>query len=224
MNPFLLQPVPTGDAQLRYERLSATPASTTWFDISASGNNGTASDAAIFSDFGFDGVADHVTAGAANICADMSEKFTITFWYKRNTTGVTGYSTIMQTRDADGGWTSRDLSLGAVADFSWETASGAPTSAFGAVIVGDDSNWHFGSFVWEPAAVGANKTITGYNNGVVYATHTKTFGSNDGGPLKIGRGNSFFFYGNMDTVRVYPRALSADEIKRDYYAGKPAHP
>lgn len=216
------RPDVTGDAQLRYERLSASPSSTTWYDITASANNGTASDAAIFSDFGFDGVADHVTAGAANICADMSETFTVTFWYKRNTTGVTGYSTIMQTR-ATGGWLLRDRSPGSVADFTWETGSSGVTNVFGTVIPGDDSNWHFGSVVWEGAAAADPKTITGYNNGTAYAAHTKTFGNDDGVAIKIGRGNSFFFYGNIDTVRVYPRALSADEIARDYYAGKPTH-
>ena len=33
-----------------------------------------------------------------------------------------------------------------------------------------------------------------------------------------------FFQGQIDTGRFYSRALSADEILRDYYAGKPAHP
>jgi len=33
-----------------------------------------------------------------------------------------------------------------------------------------------------------------------------------------------YFTGDIDTGRFYGRALSADEILRDYHAGKPAHP
>ena len=45
-------------------------------------------------------------------------------------------------------------------------------------------------------------------------------------PWEFGRRQDADDYltGNMDTVRFYSRALSADEILRDYHAGKPAHP
>ena len=42
MNSFLLQPVPTGDAEVRLERLSADSSTGTWHDITANSNNGTA--------------------------------------------------------------------------------------------------------------------------------------------------------------------------------------
>lgn len=215
-------PTVTGDATLRLERLSATAASTTWFDISASGNNGTATDAAIFTDFGFDGVTDSVELSALDASADLSQPFTVAFWYKRNITGATGASTLIGNRKLSpaGGWLVRDLSGGGLADFSWETSLG-PTTNYGTILPGTDGNWHLACIVWAP---GSPNTVTAYADGVVYQTRTSTAGNSTGQAMWIARSFYNYFYGNFDTVRVYPRALSADEIIRDYHAGKAAHP
>lgn len=209
-------------AGLRCERYSASPASTTWHDVTASANNGTATDAAIFTDFGFDGVTDSVELSALDASADLSQPFTVAFWYKRNITGATGASTLIGNRKLSpaGGWLVRDLSGGGLADFSWETSLG-PTTNYGTILPGTDGDWHLGCIVWAP---GSPNTVTAYADGVVYQTRTSTAGNSTGQAMWIARSFYNYFYGNIDTVRVYPRALSADEIKRDYYAGKPVHP
>jgi hypothetical protein len=62
-----------------------------------------------------------------------------------------------------------------------------------------------------------NKTDVGGGGVMVHSTHDNTMGRNATGPPAA-------FSGRLDTARYYGRALSADEILRDYHAGKPAHP
>ena len=216
------QPVVTGDAALRLERLSATTASTTWYDISASGNNGTAADAAMFSDFYFDGIVDEVLTSSTEPSADLQSDWTLTFWHKRDTTILTGFNTIMQTRTETppGGWILRDRDNSpALANYSFEIISpyviGAP------LVVGTDADWHFAAIVY---TAGSPNNIKGYSDGALLTSYNNINTNIAGTVLQIGKGNSFRFAGNIDTVRSYARTLSADEILRDYHAGKVAHP
>jgi hypothetical protein len=215
------QPTPTGDAELRLERLSATTASTTWYDISASGNNGTAADADMFSDFYFDGIVDEVLTASTEPSADLQSDWTLTFWYKRDTSILTGFNTLMQTRTETppGGWILRDRDNSpALANYSFEIRDpyviGAP------LVVGTDADWHFAAIVY---AAGSPNNITSYSDGVLFTSYNNINTNIAGTVLQIGKGNSFRFAGNIDTVRSYARTLSADEILRDYYAGLVDH-
>ena len=215
-------PIVTPGPQLRLERYSAVSGNATWHDISANGNNGTAADAAMFSDFYFDSIVDQVLTGSTEPSGDFSGNFTLTFWYKRDTTVATGFSTLMQTRRAgpNGGYILRDRDNSpAVADYTFEIVDpyqiGLPS------VKGTDANWHFAALVW---TLGTPNAMTSYIDGAAYATTTTANNPSAGGVLQIGRGNFYRFAGNMDTVRSYARALSADEILRDYHAGKATHP
>ena len=212
---------PTGDAALRLERVSATPASTTWFDVTANGNNGTAADAAMFSDFYFDGIVDEVLTGSTEPSADLQSDWTLTFWHRRDTTILTGFNTIMQTRSAapPGGWILRDRDNSpALANYSFEIVDpyviGAP------LVVGTDADWHFAAIVY---TAGSPNNIKGYSDGALFTSYNNINTNIAGTVLQIGKGNSFRFAGNIDTVRSYARVLSADEILRDYHAGIPSH-
>ena len=216
------QPVITGDAELRLERLSANTGSATWHDISASGNNGTASDPAIFSDFGFDGVVDNVQVAAVNVMADFTKDWSLAFWYKRTIPGLT-QSTIFDTRTVPaggsaGGFTLRDNGAGTYDDFDMSVYN--PTYQALDMSPGTTADWYFSVITFE-SGVGW-KTYAGA--GVLFKTLNTANVNGAGSPLRIGTGTYNKFEGNIDTVRVYPRVLSVDEIKRDYYAGKTAHP
>ena len=222
MNPLLLQPVVTSDASFRLERLSAVPTSVTWNDISATGNNGTAADAAMFSDFYFDSIVDEVVMASADPSADFTSDWSLAFWYKRDTSIATGYNTLMQNRRAapNGGFILRDRTdPSPPADYSFEVVS--PYQNMGTLVTGADANWHFGVVVWTP---GSPNTVKSYIDGVFHKSITTANAPVAGGPLQIGKGFYYRFAGNMDTVRSYSRALSPDEILRDYHAGKVAHP
>ena len=212
---------PTAGALLRYERSSASTASTTWYDLSPSGNNGTAADANMFADFYFDSVVDQVIATSAGPSADFGSKWSLALWYKRDTSIATGYNTLMQNRVAgpNGGFILRDRTdPSPPADYSFEIVS--PYQNMGTLVAGTDANWHFAVVVWTP---GSPNTIASYIDGVFHKSITTANTPAAGGPLQIGKGFYYRFAGYIDTVRSYARALSADEILRDYNAGKAQH-
>lgn len=213
-------PSVSGGAELRLERGGASTASVTWHDSSGKGNNGTAADAAMFADFYFDSIVDEVITAQPEPSHDFSSDWTLALWYKRDTSIATGYNTIIQTRVAgpNGGYIFRDRNTAAVGDYSFEVLS--PYQILGTAIAGTDSDWHFACLVW---TVGSPNRLNAYIDGAPYASLSTASAPVNGGVLQIGRGNYYRFSGYLDTVRSYPRALSADEIARDYNVGKVQH-
>ncbi len=226
--PTIGNPVPvgtlpiSGEAGLRLERQSANTDSVTWYDISGNGNNGTAADANMYSDFFFDSIVDQCLTGSTEPSADFTATWTLTFWYKRSFGAATGFSTIMQTRRSgpNGGYILRDRdNTPAPKSFHFEILD--PYQIGSQLVKGDDENWHFAAITWTPGA--PSNTAASYIDGAAFASFTTPNDPAAGGVLQIGKGNFYRFCGNIDTVRSYARALSIDEIKRDYNAGKVAH-
>lgn len=228
------QPDVTGGAHLRLERLSANASSTTWHDITASGNNATATDAAIFADFNFDGVTDSVQVAGPDPSGDQSQDFSFAFWYRR-TLDTVQQSTIADNRaplpaGQDGGWTLRDNQKTLpdppgpppynYSDYFLSVYTTFGNYNISNVAPGTDSNWHYAVIVWEN---GYGWRF--YADGAKYLPDATTFtvANVDGSPMRIGRGAYNHYSGYIDTVRVWPRILSPDEILRDYHAGKAAH-
>jgi len=176
----------------------------------------------MFSNFYFDGIVDEVLTATPEPSANLQSDWTLTFWYKRDTTILTGFNTLMQTRSGapPGGWILRDRDNSpALADYSFEIVDpyviGAP------LVIGTDADWHFAAIVY---TAGSPNNIKGYSDGALLTSYNNSNTNISGTVLQIGKGNSFRFAGNIDTVRSYARTLSSDEILRDYYAGKVAHP
>ena len=148
------------------------------------------------------------------------------FWYKRDLTVAQGFNTIMQTRTSgpNGGYILRDRvnstppTPADLADWSFEVVS--PYQILGTAIAGTDGDWHFACAVW---TVGSPNRLNTYIDGVPYASLSTTNSPVNGDVLNIGRGTYYRFAGYLDTVRSSPRALSADEIARDYNVGKVQH-
>lgn len=65
---------------------------------------------------------------------------------------------------------------------------------------------------------GVNDILKGYKNGQLQYTYNTGIYSNFGHAVKIGMNgvNNWYFTGLIDEVRIYNRALSAEEIKRHY--------
>ena len=238
ISTLTLQPTVTGDAALRLERLSANSSSTMWNDITTNGNNATATDAAIFADFNFDGVTDSVQVAGPDPSGDQSQNFSFAFWYKR-TLDTVERSTIADNRaplpaGGDGGWTFRDNAATPVPPggppppppYNYSDYFLSVYTVFGNynisnVAPGTDNNWHYAVVVWE-----SGYGWRFYADGAKYLPDatTSTVANVDGSPMRIGRGAYNHYSGSIDTVRVWPRILSPDEIARDYYAGKVTHP
>ena len=214
------QPVPTGDAAARLERLSATVASTTWYDITVNGKNGTANSATLYSDFQFNGVDTQVDTSIEAPLTDSSNPWTLQAWVTRSASSL---AEMFEVRDGSG-WVLRDNPTGAGSeeiDFATFSPGFAVSNDVFPSLLG--GAWHHLAMTWTP---GAPATLSCYANGALYATKTPA-SYPAAGNLTIGNGpgsGNNNYNGKIDTVRVYSRALSPDEILRDYYAGKPAHP
>jgi len=224
------QPDVTADAEVRLERLSADPSSGLWNDITSNGNNGTATTPSTLADFYFNATGasgnEMVDLASTNSVCDPTASFTITCWAKNESDA--GDSVILlatrQQTSSSKGWKVQDFP-GASPDPDYEWVStNAAAARFGPLLpeaIG--AGWKFFAVTWEP---GTPNVVKGYADGALYGTvNPGTFDATTQ-PLRLFRGiypgNSWTGY--FDTVRVYNRILSPDEILRDYNAGKPAHP
>ena len=221
MNPLLLQPVPTGDATARYVRLSH--GAPKWLDLMPTPANGDdggsflgAPPAAAWPVF--DGAAFVDVGQPAKL--NFAGAFSIGFWVKQDPTapGPTWERVIAR----PGAYLGNEVdSDGKIAGFLYRTVGGTSSATTGPNAV---NNWYYVTYVNE----GTGNDLVMYVNG---AEGKRTVGG--GGimtaaavDLYLGNQPSLVsgFQGLLDTVRFYSRALSPDEILRDYYAGQPAHP
>lgn len=188
-------------------------------DASGNGNNGAlllgaTGNIATTTTFGkigqallFDGVNDYVDLGSSSIYSP--ERITVSAWVNRNTLNARVVSKDNSARDYELKITSSDT-----VEFTvWNQAGSAATVNSGSVI---GSGWHHIAGTWDGLKVRT------YLDGVNQASADLAGSSvHSGSELYIGtRGTNEFFNGALDDVRVYNRALSAEEIKRLYTAGQ----
>jgi hypothetical protein len=187
---------------------------TTATDSSVNANNGTLTNGPtwgtghIGGDVVFDGVDDYVDAGAFT---DLTGNFTVSTWMY-----ITGTTGVVQDLVSKFGGTA------ATTNFLMEVNSGGTSVSF---FVGDGNpgnaasatvslgQWYFVTGIWD----GTNTKI--YLNGSFIANATTPLTPDVSGThLFIGsRSSSFrFTKGSIDEVRVYNRALSADEVSQLY--------
>jgi hypothetical protein len=213
-SPFTLQPMPTGDAAMRLEQLSASVSNVVWNDITTNNKNGTANNATLYSDFQFNGINNVVTTALEAPLLPATSEWTLQTWITQTSAAA---GTIANTRDGNNGWAFRDAPSGSGLDFT-----PFPFSANHLITPPlDNGDWYHVALTWTP---GSPATLKSYVNGVLNTTVTPSDYGAAGIPLAIGSGTAGFYTGKIDTVRVYARNLSADEILRDYYAGRLAHP
>ena len=226
MNPFLLQPVPTGDATARYERLSH--GGTTWYDLMPTPANGTdGTIGAAFTWPAFNGESFVSFGDPAKL--QFATDFSIVAWYRQSIDPPTQGNERIVSRDSIGGarcfLMSQADNTGLAQGFIFNNIGNVNPIASGTYNTG---TFHMAVLVNDAS----NTNAYYYVDGIVRATKI-----GQGGPVsswgtidtEAGRhqlpGNlTDYFTGDIDTVRFYGRALSPDEILRDYHAGKPAHP
>ena len=238
-SPFTLQPTPTADAEARLERLSADSSTGTWHDITANGNNGTAllrvgaswiPYPSTLVDFYFNEAGKNaneiVDLANTNSACDPTASFTITCWAK-NLSAAGDNVVLLATRqetNSSNGWKLQDFPIANPnPDYEW-VSTNAASSAFGPLLPQNiGTGWAFFALTWQP---GTPNIVNGYADGALFGTVNPGAFDATTQPLRLFRGlytgNSWTGY--LDTVRVYGRILSPDEILRDYHAGKPAHP
>ena len=187
-------------------------------DLSGNANTGTATDTTIVDGvFGkarsFDGVDDYVTA--ANLaCITKSGTYTIEMWLYPTSAAPSSTATILEnshdTSDRNAiaitSHTPPYITFGYYDGTSWYSAAGTVSL----------DQWH------HIAARDIAGALSIYIDDVLHAVATAPYGSGDSTKLWIGRDGGpvrDYYEGRVGGVRVYSRALSADEIYLHYLAG-----
>ncbi len=184
-------------------------------DKTGNGNTGTLTNGPTWSagKFGkglsFDGSDDYVNVGA-NEAINSAGSFTLSAWI--NPTSFADYRTIL-VEGVGGGYSSGyrmliDTNAKLTCQTGDSNASTQPSSASISVGV-----WSHVSCVWN----GTNKTW--YINGAQDSTSAATYNRDVSPAAYIGRSttaSNYPFYGSIDDVRIYNRALSAQEVSNLY--------
>jgi hypothetical protein len=224
-------PVVTGDPSLWFSNQSGDEASSTWHDISGNGNNGTANNAgACLANYYFrggnlgSGTDDFVTTAYAGNIITATQPWSLEGWVIRDPADP-GQVTIWGCRRTtpNGGWLDRENAhVTGPVDFDTYTAGGflqIPDVIPDILLEG----WSHISLTWEPNTTpGTHGTIRHYYNGAI--SDTSSCANFDNGDIFEIAGSTYNRWtGYIDTVRVFSRTLSPDEILRDYQAGLTAH-
>ncbi|MFZ1626983.1 MAG: LamG domain-containing protein [Candidatus Moraniibacteriota bacterium] len=193
---------------------------TTAYDRSGSGNNGTLTNGPAITEgklgqgLNFDGSNDYVST--ADYSFTSAQPFTMSAWFK--TDSVSGNQVVFAKPNPN--WEYSMKITGSTLTFIyWVTDASAAISlsAPSALVVGQ---WYFVTVTHD----GSSAYM--YVDGVSVASDTSTSGTyqNRTDNLQIGsgyfNGNSAFFDGVIDEVRIYNRALSAGEIQSLYNASR----
>tara|TARA_R100001163_G_C5046630_1_gene183875 strand:- start:1084 stop:1470 length:387 start_codon:yes stop_codon:yes gene_type:complete len=124
-----------------------------------------------------------------------------------------------------GGWIHREnASAPTSGPLDWETLRAAGYTQVPDVI--PDillEGWSHIAVTWTPGD-GATGTARHYYNGALTDQTQLDHDFDNGDIFEIAGSTYNRWTGYIDTVRVFSRVLSPDEILRDYHAGKPAHP
>jgi hypothetical protein len=200
--------------------------STTWFDKSGNGNNGTLTNGPTFSSLNggsivFDGSNDYVTRGSS---LNTGQNITVSCWMKAPILGSTRRGLVANSYNYGSG-------------NGWFLSTGSGTNTFFFSIGSDNAyrvaantllninQWYYLS----ATCINGGSLIELFINGIVIpsygvsllTTNTVTYNHNQ---LNIGYRNIGAtldpFTGNIASVQIYNRALTAQEILQNYNATK----
>lgn len=189
---------------------------TSWLDLSGQGNNGTLINSPTFSSangggFTFDGTNDYCLIQNDNSINISGGEITLEAFIKVNNFG-----------NAEA-WIHKQLQY---------TIAFYPVTGGGYITYADSSNWSYSNFgfhglfltntYYHIVATKINNVVTIYSNGSVIIS--KSFGgsiSTSSNNLYIGSYvTSYLFNGSIYTAKIYNKALSANEVRRNYLATK----
>jgi len=212
----------TGDATARYENNSH--GGSTWYDLMPTPANGTDGGTVTWPEF--DGGGWVVVGQPAKL--DFAGAFTVSFWVKQDPVAPPPGTERVVARDNPGAghrcYVANEVdTTGQFAGFLWGAGMPPPGYTSATTGVNPTNNWYYATYLNEGAAGdlaifinGEEQARTAAGGGVMIVHPVDLYFGRDAGA-------SSTFQGELDTVRFYSRALSADEILRDYQAGLTAH-
>jgi hypothetical protein len=220
------------------DRNSYVSGSTTWFDLSGNGNNGTLTNGPTFSSANggsivFDGTNDFIDNG--NILdTDGTSAFSVSVWFKTSST-ASGAKTLVSKNLLSSPFTGWQLG------FNTTTAAAGDIGKVGIVIVSNTTEvmrklttatynngiWHNAVFIYSGSKTragmllyinGALGTVTESDSTSIVNTISNASNYNIGG--RNNQASQVFPAGNIANVTHYNRVLSASEILQNYNAQK----
>lgn len=213
--------------------MDSNKVSGTTYTDSTGNNNGTAtgSPTSSFGIFGqavvLNGTSQFINVGNMTNVANLQSNFSVSVWYKY-TSNNAGFSTIVSksANAANSGWLIGGPAAGANQN---EFGISFPSNVicYDGTISAALNTWHHGVITLDGSG-----HIVVYRDGASRNTCTNTSMTTPvSNPLYIGAlnnpspgpGNSSFFPGNLDDVRIYSRVLSAPEVRMLYYAALSQH-
>ena len=197
---------------------------TTWSDVSGNGNNGTLTNGPTFSSANggsivFDGVNDRVNLTSSSLIQNLTTNFTFQAYVRFNTSGGQ-YGIFTKGTNLVGGWTvyvrqGPQFSLIGYNDSNISSGLLAPTPSGGITT----NTWYLVTYTYNQV------NVICYINGIQAASslYSQTFNSTGTTPY-IGWdeniGNPDYWPGNISSVSLYNRALTAEEVLQNYNATK----
>jgi hypothetical protein len=195
---------------------------TTWFDLTGQGNNGTLTNGPILNtsnggSIQFDGANDYCVVNS-NSNSSLSGDFSITQWYSAATNDG-GYRILFETN----GYRNGTLGI-AIYQFGSYFRIWRITPNYAELITTSSNT--VGLNVWKTFTLVRNNGVFNFYIDTVlsgtYSTDTNNYSDTsyhiggDGPPT-----SSYWFQGNIATTQVYNRALSPAEIMQNFYAQGP---
>ncbi|MGA2092954.1 MAG: LamG-like jellyroll fold domain-containing protein, partial [Sedimentisphaerales bacterium] len=163
----------------------------------------------------FDGVNDYVSVSDST-SLDISSEITITAWIKLNNSDQ--YPIVGKQPSGTAG-------SGSAGNYYFETSPMNELAFFHQTSTGASGSYYYSNScltqgVWQHVAVTlGGGQVKFYKDGILNKTVTQsgTFGILNDEPVRIGaRKDGLYFYGSIDDVRIYNRALTAAEIASVY--------
>jgi len=191
-------------------------------DITVNGNDGTVSGATVSSGldqlcYSFDGVDDYINLGSSSVFNFGSNDFSISCWLKTSVTGKRRCLVDKSRLDSSTGGYSLEVSTGNVIAVEYFDGTTPSPSLVGTKLI-TDNVWHHVVLVWVAANI-LNRNI--YIDGEVdsISRNVDNTGIDSSNPLQIAAttiSSTYNFGGSIQDVRIYNRALSAEEVKIQY--------
>jgi hypothetical protein len=192
---------------------------TTWYDISGNGNNGTLTngptyDSANKGSIVFDGSDDYVDLGDV---LDISSNFTLSVWFKGNSSQQTFVGIVSKDGSANfGNYGMYGDSNSNYVRFGFYDTGGTQRE------INDSSYSDIKSGNWvNYIGTYDSSELKLYRNGVgISSASVNTTPQTNNNSLAIGTRllNSNEFNGNISSVQIYNRALSASEVEQNFNA------
>jgi hypothetical protein len=195
---------------------------TTAYDRSGSGNNGTLTNGPTKT-IGKVGQGLQFDTGAALVSVNNSASLnnwsaqTISFWIKYNA-GIPIFDARVIEKGDNSEWTLTTNSSqngGGVGQVTVVKLAASSPNLFSTAAL-NDSNWHH---VVVTISSTSPATVTGYVDGTYINSASSAQPTTKTGNIVMGYGNSDTCHCSLDEVRIYNRALSADEITALYQTG-----